>query len=37
LAHLDSWLAVNVAARLSEGIEAERPRLLALIAHAASR
>jgi Ser/Thr protein kinase RdoA (MazF antagonist) len=37
LLHLDSWLAVNVAARLSEGIDAERPKLLSLLTNAASR
>jgi len=37
LRHMDSWLVVNIAARLSEGIDAERPKLLALLGRAATR
>ena len=29
--HVESWLTVNVAARLAEGIEAERPRFLGIL------
>jgi hypothetical protein len=35
--HHDSWLTVNVAARLSEGIDAERPVLLSLLSDALRR
>jgi hypothetical protein len=31
LRHMDSWLTVNIAARLSEGIEAERTKLIGLL------
>lgn len=32
--HVESWLVAHVAARLSEGIEAERPKLLGVLARA---
>jgi hypothetical protein len=31
LQQLDSWLAVHAAARLSEGIEVEQPKLIGLL------
>jgi hypothetical protein len=31
LPQVDSWLTVHVAARLTEGIDVERPKLLALL------
>jgi Ser/Thr protein kinase RdoA (MazF antagonist) len=34
LRHVDSWLAVHAAARVSEGIDVERPMLLGLLDHA---
>jgi hypothetical protein len=34
LQQIESWLVVNVAARLSEGIEAERPKLIGMLARA---
>jgi hypothetical protein len=37
LQHNDSWLTVNIAARLSEGIDAERPTLLNLLGDALHR
>lgn len=37
LQHMDSWLTVNIAARLSEGIDAERPKLTRLLHQAHDR
>jgi hypothetical protein len=37
LRHMDSWLTVNIAARLSEGVDAERGKLIALLGRAASQ
>jgi len=37
LQHMDLWLTANIAARLSEGIDAERTKLLNLLNHARRR